>query len=614
MQRTDDEGTRPSGSATERAFESLLRRFFPLYCLLVAAVTFGYALYDRFQLDGDAVAYMDIGDYLGARAWAGVVNAYWHPLYPALLSLGHTLRHANLTNELGAYYLVNYAIFLLEMLAVVCFTNAIVRLRKSLDASAAPGFLLHRTPLRYLGLTLIVIASQRELSLGKIRPDALLQALLLLAIAALLTHLATGRLRYAALMGLALGFAYLTKSFALVFALLCIAVLAIFRWLWLKHSPLRIGAAAGVALLCFGVVAGPYVAALSRQKLRLDFGDSGVLNYAWYVAGTQRMHLQPYMTAQFGSAEIQLKHPEREILRSPQVLSYAALPYGTYPDWFDPSFWNDQVKPHLSLRGEALRVGRSLVLLVRDLFNHPEPLVLFALLVALGARVSLRSKPAGPDATTANAFWIAPIVLGVAITGMYSMVTLEERYITVARLMIAVTLFAALRPPGSSPEARAAQSRSLRPAASAAVLLLALLAAGESLRTVLEDRRNLRVAGLHRGWYSPPVYGAEQGLQAMGVNSGDSVACVGFVACLDDPYWARLTGVRILAEVFHDGTDVYPFLANLPNRDQVVDTVRATGAKVLVADFGNARVSDTDPFFRNWRQLGATTYYALPLN
>jgi hypothetical protein len=30
---------------------------------------------------------MDIADLLHAHHWAGVVNGYWHPLYPALLSL-----------------------------------------------------------------------------------------------------------------------------------------------------------------------------------------------------------------------------------------------------------------------------------------------------------------------------------------------------------------------------------------------------------------------------------------------------------------------------------------------------------------------------------------------
>ncbi len=61
------------------------------------------------------------------------------------------------------------------------------------------------------------------------RPDALLQAFLLFGIAALLRHLATNGLRYAALMGVALGCAYLTKSFAFVFGfglglLVCINV------------------------------------------------------------------------------------------------------------------------------------------------------------------------------------------------------------------------------------------------------------------------------------------------------------------------------------------------------------------------------------------------------
>ena len=122
-----------------------------------------------------------------------------------------------------------------------------MRLRET--ASQRAGYLLDRTTLRYLGLALLVIASQRELSLGKIRPDALMQAFLLFAIAALLTHLASGLLRYAALMGLALGCAYLTKSFAFIFAFLCIFVLAVFRWLWLRHGPTRIIPAALVALL-----------------------------------------------------------------------------------------------------------------------------------------------------------------------------------------------------------------------------------------------------------------------------------------------------------------------------------------------------------------------------
>jgi hypothetical protein len=591
---------------------TLLRRFFPFYCVLAALVTFGYALYDNFQIDGDAVAYMDIGDCLRAHRWAGIVNGYWHPLYPAMLAAAHALFHSTPAKELHAYYMANFAIFLLEMLAIVCFTGSVVRLRAVLQpAVSAPDFLLSKYPLRYLGLALAVIASQRELSLGKVRPDALLQALLLFALAALLAHLATGRLRYAALMGLALGCAYLTKSFAFVFAFLCIAALAAFRWLWLRQSPARIVSAALAALACFAVVSGPYIAALSHARGRFDFGDSGALNYAWYVAGTEKMHLQPYMTAQFGSAQVHLKHPEKELLRSPQILSYAQMPYGTYPDWFDTTYWNDQIKPHFTLRGEISRGSRNCVLVVRYLFNHPEALILLALLAALGARFTLGWRP---GLSRANPFWLPPLALGVLIWAIYATVNTEERYVTIAYLAIMLTLFATLRVPPAPTANLEPRTSNLAAIASALILLLALLATGESLRAVLEDRRELSIVGLHNGWSSPTQTGIAAGLRKLGVRPGDTIACIGFAACLDDPYYARLDDIRITTEIYAGVTPAYDFLAALPNRDRTVAVVRGQGARVLIADFGPTRVSDADPFFRNWRQLGDTTFYALPLN
>ena len=526
---------------------TLLRRFFPIYCVLAALITFGYALYEPFQVDGDAVAYMDIGDCLRAHQWAGIVNGYWHPLYPALLAAAHALFHSTPANELHAYTMANFAIFLLEMLAIVCFTDSIVSLRAALSpVASAPDFLLGKYPLRYLGLALVVIASQRELSLGKVRPDALLQALLLFALAALLLHLATQRVKYAALMGLALGCAYLTKSFAFVFAFLCIAALVIFRWLWLRHAPTRILAAALTAFACFAVVSGPYIAALSHARGRFDFGDSGALNYAWYVAGTEKMHLQPYMTAQFGSAEVQLKHPEKELLHSPLVFSYAALPYGTYPDWFDTAYWNDQIKPHFSLRRELSRSSRNCVLVVRYLFNHPEALILLALLLALGARFTLPWKPGSKSGSKPNTFWLPPLALGVLIWGIYATVNTEERYVTVAYLAIILTLFATLRVPvpnhRESPGAPAlsvssARVGSMRPESPPPSSFCSRCSPPASLsapssKTAATSRR----MAIRDGWYSPTMAQVAAGLRALGVRPGDTIACTGWSACLDDPY------------------------------------------------------------------------------
>lgn len=598
--------TQPEDSPLHRWLpETWLRRLWPLCCLLTILVTFGYALWDPYQIDGDAVAYMDIGDLLRSHHWAGAVNAYWHPLYPATLSLGHSLFHATRFTELHAYYFVNFGIFLLELLAIVSFTDAVVLLRQERAKAiggAANRFVFDKYMLRYLGLALLVVASQRELSVGKVRPDALLQAFLLFGLAALLRHLATSQLRYVALMGFVLGLAYLTKSFAFLFTLVCIGSLVAFRWLWQRHSPARIAASAALSLICFGAVAGPYIAALSKQKGHFDFGDSGSLNYAWYVGGTEKMHLQNGQQELYGSSEVHLKHPNQVLLTSPLVVSYKQLPYGTYPDWFDASYWNDQIKTHMNPKGEFNAIKRNIELTARYLLNHPETLALLAVLLLLGAHPDLCRR------LTGNGFWVVPLLLGIAVWMIYGMVNVEERYVTVGFIAVIVPLFAALRPKDS------ARSEFLSAASQSLVLLLALLAIGESVRITLDLRRHLSGAKSPGGWYDPEIFPAARALNQLGLGPGDTIACIGTRACLYDHYWARLAGVRILTEIYQPDPHFYASLDRLPNREQAIEAARREGARVLVGYFSPGTMTGTTPETAGWRQLDGTPFYALPLN
>jgi hypothetical protein len=588
-----------------------LRRLWPLYCFLAALATFGYALYDSYQIDGDAVAYMDIGDLMRSHQWAGIVNGYWNPLYPAALAIGNILFHPTRFTELHAYYMVNFGIFLLEMLAVVAFTDALINLRELRETSTAAGnplpFLLDRYPLRYLGIAILVISSQRELSMGKVRPDALLLAFLLFGLAALLKHLATSYLRYAALMGIALGLAYLAKSFAFVFTFLCILALIAFRFFWQRQSIARIAAAAVLVFICFTIVAGPCIAALSHQRGRFDFGDSGNLNYVWFVAGTEKMHLQQNQTALFGAADVHLQHPEKQLLDNPPIFSYKQLPYGTYPDWFDASFFNERIKAHMNPRLQIIVIGQCIMRILRYMCNHPEAYALLVVLLILGARLYPAWRP------TANAFWLVPFLLGIATLCIYGIVNVEDRYLSAAFLALLLPLFAAMRisPTGESP---AIQSIATRTAASAAIALLALLAIGESARIVGELRRHLVFAQSPTGWYDHDIFPAAHALNTLGVGPGDTVACIGTIACTYDIYWARLAGVRILTEIYEPNPPLYPYLAAMPNREQAYDIARREGAKVLVGYFDPGLMTGTNPVSAGWRELGQTHFYALPLN
>src|SRR5262249_12126492 len=153
----------------------------------------------------------------------------------------------------------------------------------------------------------------------------------------LLKYLATNSLPYAALMGIALGLAYLTKSFAFVFTFVCILALIAFRFFWQRQPFARIAVSAGLVFICFAIVSGPYIAALSPQNALFASAAPANLTHVAFLAGTEKMPPHQTQTALSAPADARLKPPKKHLPNTPPIFSYKELPYGTYPDWFDTS-------------------------------------------------------------------------------------------------------------------------------------------------------------------------------------------------------------------------------------------------------------------------------------
>ena len=577
-----------------------IRRLLIVYLVLLVPIDWVVMRFSGYGIDGDAVSFMDLADLLSHGHWASVANGYWNPLYPALLAVAQKLTHTTRWNELGVYLVVNYFIFAGAVVAMWFFVTALDRLRTRMTPAGTEP-LLGLNTLRLLGIGLLVIASQRELGLDKVRSDTLLQAMMMMAFAMFMEALASASWWWAPLMGAFFGLAYLAKSFAFIVALLTIALLVVFQ-AWLQRRPLSRAVLAGaLALIAFVAVAGPYVAALSRQKGRLDFGDSGSLNYAWMSGGTEKLHLLPGQTARYGGADVHLIHPEVQLLEHPGIYSYKGESLGTFPDWFDPTYFNERIKPHFNPGILFRRDLRNLVLVVRYLLNHPEAWVLLAVLLAFGARFKFGNW-------RRNGFWLPMLLLGIAMWVIYGLVNIEERYVTLAYFVLLLPLFAVLRAPRE-------QQAWLPRFASALVVLLAFLALGDSLRTAAEVRRQGSLHGLGKSWRFPPIYGAAAGLNQLGVKPGDEIACMGTGACLNDPYWARIAGVRVVTEVYSSGGDnLLAQWEGLDNRPQVESVLKAQGAKVVVGKFDPGAMAHGSPGAAGWVRLGSTDYYALPLN
>jgi hypothetical protein len=403
-------------------------------------------------------------------------------------------------------------------------------------------------------------------------PDVLVFASILLA-AGILVRVAAGAdgwLRFAAL-GIVLGLGYLAKAvmFPLAFIFLAVAPFAVGN---IRRAVPRLL----LALVLFSIISMPFMLVISRSKSRLTFGDSGRINYAEYVNGINLfIHWQGEPPGT-GTP----KHPTRKILETPPVYEYASPVVGTYPPWSDPSYWYDGVRPHFELKGQLnatwLAFDRYF-----ELFRQLGSLFAgFAMLLLWGDHLRTVFK----HLVSAAFLWV-PALVGLA---MYALIHVESRFLGGFLILLWAAAFSAIRIPRTEVGTRVSRCVILT-----IVLLLDVQIAWSVGHSVV------RLASFR----APADLEVAHELNHAGIAPGDKVAFVGFA--LPDHYWARLAGVSIVAEVYHDG--VASFWGARPElKALVLNLFAKSGAKAVVA-------KDVPPMLLvdGWRQVDATSYFVL---
>ncbi len=556
-------------------------------CLLAGL---GYVQYDSYLMDGDSVSFMDIGDGLSHHHASLALNSYWNPLYPAFLALAQTLTHTSRWHELHVYACLNWLIFVACIGATVYLVDGLVRLQQIFNPNGLEDAAMSPLALRYAAIGILFCSFERELRIGFIRSDSLLLLLLLLAAGLVLRlEVRATLLRYAAL-GLTLGLAYLTKSFAFLpsaFLLLGMLIFGATR----KGLPRRsITLGAILAGSVFVLIAGPYIAGISRQMGHFTTGESARLNYAHFVDGAERWHEWTHGT--LGHATGPFLHPELMLLGSPPVFSFRNHPVGTLPLWLDPAWFTAGLKAHVWLPGHLRRLLRNSQLLPLWIANHPEGPLLLGVLLASGAVLRRRRQEWWP--------WLVVPAWGLLMLAIYFPIDLQERYLTTMLMLILVPVLAMLRRPASD------TSDSIVRVGNGAAVLLALFALTSGFQNLLDMRRQIHLVGRTSGLYSDEIFGAAKGLVSLGVKPGDALGCMGGQACYRDPYWARLTGAQIMGEVeVLDSVPTDVAWNSFPNKQAILDALRSQGIHVIVTTMPG--VSVIPP---GWRQLETSSYFA----
>ena len=454
--------------------------------------------------NADGISYVELAGRYAQGDLAAIANGYWSPLYPALLGLAMRVAGAS-----GLYYGGGLApelrVALVVNLAVLAFaTFAFSRLVLALDA-AEP----ETTP-RAVRVTRLVLAASlwiwaaiRLVAATTITPDMLLAAWLMLATAELhaLTREPTSRARIVRL-AIVLALGYWTKAVFFPLVLVAIVVAPV-----LMRRAERRAATTKLALLALALCA-PLVAVQSASQGHLTFGETGRLNYQWYVGDVPRLVPRVEVSAAPSS------DTAASIVRTSlgPVLFTGNEP-GSFPFWHDPSRFTERRQAAFSLDAQwrVLRANAHWYRVVAGIF------AILCLVAATASAVRQRLRLE------------RILVAGPALTLLaLHALTHPEGRLAGAALAVSLTLLVYL---GGAPRSESARPLSLpRIVECAALLMAAVLALG---------RTSNRVSLAPR----PDVRNLAADLARHGLPAGSHVGVLGSPF---GHYWAREAGVRIV--------------------------------------------------------------------
>jgi hypothetical protein len=347
-----DASDTPASTRTTRVVATALSAF--LGCVLVLALL---------QLRGwnglvnaDGISYLDLAVQYAHGDFSAAANGYWSPLYPTLLGAAIALTRvptvylaeAAVTPELRVVFAVNALVLLFS-------TGLFARLLHLLDARDAAEVSPHVRGCRAIACAALWIwCAIRLIGTTTITPDVLLAGWLFLASAILVQASSEPpRRRRAAWLATALSLGYCTK--AVFFPVMLIGssayLLSIPKVARRRHLPWL---AAPVL-----VIAAPLVVVQSVSQGHLSFGETGRLNYAWYVND------MPHTPGRSELADVtRARDPEKSaavrLTRVPKTILYAGAVGGTFPYWYDPSRFERESRTQVSLPALARVVGANL--------------------------------------------------------------------------------------------------------------------------------------------------------------------------------------------------------------------------------------------------------------
>jgi hypothetical protein len=512
----------------------------------------------RFLISSDGNNYLDVASAYLQHDWPHAINGWWSPMLSWILAGIMYQFHLSPYWDSTMIHLVNLGGFLISLISFEFLLSSLLKARSRSSQT------IDELTWWLLGYALFLSASLSVLTLSLTTPDLWVNAIVYL-VAGIVVRMRDRNVSVASFMALGglLGVGYLFKSFLLPWGFVVLLTV----YLVTRHLLRTIVAAATCAAL-----AAPFILVLSHEKNRFTFGDTGRLAYFMFIERPN----QPAFWHGENHTGIP-KHPTREILTAPRLYEFGAPVGGSYPPYYDMSYWLDGAVSHFHFSAQLAifrqSVGTYYLIWVKQMAFTVGIMIL---LFELGSpRDYLK---------TVTAMWHLALPCLLACLA-YGCVLVEERYVVPFLSILWLVAFAALL-------SGTTITRRLSRAVALTILLVTFI---QIAKTAVSDFAAARSSAVNINWQ------VAEGLYSLGIRSGDRVAGI---AIMGKAHWARLAGVKIVSEI-PLGDESQFWNADPHLHQTVIEAFAGTGAKAIVVESPPSCAVSS-----GWTPLAGTDYYA----
>ena len=515
-------------------------------------------------MNPDGLSYLDLASASVTGGPSKLVNGYWSPGYPALIGIAMFLVRPSSGQEFPLVHFVNLLIFIFALWAFSTFLHYWL---ESLRGDELPdeNWKTCVTCVKPFAFCAFLWYTLKFIGTEVVTPDLGMAAIVFLAAGfGCRLSLPDARWWHYGSLGFILGVGYYVKAAMFPLALVFLVLLSFLLPLSRGVTRQKLLVSLSFSCLAFLLVAAPLVAALSVRAKTLSFGEAGRLNYAWYA--NQRRWADDVEHPKVNETA---DHPAPKLLKTPLTLAFASPINGTYPLWYDPSYWYADLKVRFDLHKqitaikETVPVYKNLVYESMAFISGAIVLWVFAFHEKLHL-IALR-----------RLFW--QIAWPLVAFSMFALVHVEPRFLGAFLVLFWLAIYGALI---------FRTDRRITAAICATVLSTVMIPfTGHVTKEGVRIARDL----VHPR--QPEYQIAALGLRDLGLQRGDRLAIVGFAY---NCFYARYDGLRIVAQI--PNANEFWHL-NTPELKSLEERLSSIGVKAVVA----SKRPDTYALNGDWR-------------